>query len=267
MIIDSTLKIEAVLAAAVAANQPVVHVDYIDWNQEGIATPPQTFRVALNSTTDVTILAAPLQANNTRREPIRISIYNPDTASATVTVKTDDGTTERTLIRATMLTLESLHWEKGRGWYAVDVSGNEKTAFGNLTDWTNYTPTVTLVGGAGNTVPVYSTNTGRWMRVGKTVFVQVVLADDGGAEGAGTGIFTVALPVAVGASAPGSHYVPAGRAVNDTSRFMLYIDLAASATTASLAYWATSTSFPTLTGADQNNATRSVTLHFSYETD
>ena len=125
MILDSTLlKLEAVLAGAVAANQPEVVVDYFDYNRDGNLTKPATFRVALNSTTDVTILAAPRQ--DFVRDTQRISIYNKDTASVTVTVKTDDGTTERILIKATLLTLETLNWEKGLGWYALDANGNRK---------------------------------------------------------------------------------------------------------------------------------------------
>jgi hypothetical protein len=118
VILDSTsLKLEAVLAAAVAANQPEVTVDYVAINAEGKESAPATFRTALNGATDVTILAAPAVAG-IRLEPFRVSIYNKDTASVTVTVKTDDGT-ERIIARQTLLTLESLHWEKGVGWQVI----------------------------------------------------------------------------------------------------------------------------------------------------
>jgi hypothetical protein len=126
MILDDTLKLEAVLAAGVSANQPEVTVDYFDWNKDGVMTKPATFRVALNSGTDVTILAAPQVGFI--REPLRASIYNKDTATVTATVKTDDGTTERIIIKAALLTLECLHFEKGRGWYATDANGEIKTA-------------------------------------------------------------------------------------------------------------------------------------------
>lgn len=116
MILDPTLKLEAVLAGAVSANQPEVHVDFVDYNNEGVPTLPSDFRVALNSASDVTILAAPTLP---RREVLRISIYNKDTASITVTVKTDDSTTERIIIKKTIGTLDSLCWEKGLGWYTT----------------------------------------------------------------------------------------------------------------------------------------------------
>ena len=115
MILDTTLKLEAVLAGAVAANQPEVHVFYTDWNASGEQTPPAPFRVALNSGTDVTILAAPVA--NPIRQIEEIHIYNKDTSSVTVTVKTDDGTTERILFKGVVATLKSLCWSPNTGWY------------------------------------------------------------------------------------------------------------------------------------------------------
>ena len=142
MILDALTKLEAVLAGGVSTNQPAVHVDYIDWNNQNLPTPPFLFRVALNSSTDVTILAAP--PSNPFREILRVGIYNRDTASATVTVKTDDETTEHILIRATLLTLESLHWEKGQGWYALDANGNRKEVTASIFSSLTVTGNATL---------------------------------------------------------------------------------------------------------------------------
>jgi microcystin-dependent protein len=128
MILDPQTSAQVVLAGAVAANQPEAHVEYRDWNPQGETTKPALFRTAANSTTDVTILAAPNQGFI--REVLRCSIYNKDTASVTVTVKTDDGTTERIICKAVLLTLETLNFEMGRGWYATNASGAEKTATG-----------------------------------------------------------------------------------------------------------------------------------------
>lgn len=121
MILDTITKLDAVLAGAVAANQPEVHVTYIDWNKNGMPTRPAMYRVALNSTTDVTILAAP--EKNPVREIHRVAIYNKDTASVTVIVKTDNSTTEFIVTKVTLATLETLNFEKGRGWYAIDAAG------------------------------------------------------------------------------------------------------------------------------------------------
>lgn len=208
MILNGTLiSLQAVLAGAVSANQPECHVAYVDYSKEGNVTPPAIQRTALNSTTDATILAAP--PFNPTREVISASIYNKDTASVTVTVKTDDGTTERIIAKATLLTLEVLCYEKGQGWYALDANGNRKEAtssvFSSLTVTTgaavggaapgtggiafpatavavsdpntlddyeegNWTPTPTNL-----TVVGTPTYTGRYTKIGRLVFVTLLV--------------------------------------------------------------------------------------------
>jgi hypothetical protein len=129
---------------------------------------------------------------------------------------------------------------------------------------TTYTPTVTLVGGAGNTVPVYSTNAGRYEQIGQRVFVDVYLTGDGGAEGAGTGTFSVALPVTASASQSTS-YFPCGFFANSTAEEPIWGQIAASGTVIDFAYEDVLNNFTVMTGAEQNNATRSVRLKFNYE--
>lgn len=118
MILDPTIKLEAVLAGAITTSQPEVHIEYVVWNNDTVQAKPTTFRTALNSNTDVTILAAPIQ-QGFALEVINLAIYNKDTVSATVTVKTDDGTTERIILKRTLQTLETLHWTKSEGWYVI----------------------------------------------------------------------------------------------------------------------------------------------------
>ena len=120
MILDTTLKLEAVLAGAVTANQPEVHFDYIDYTQDGKPTAPQTFRVALNSTNDVTILASPTGISQ-RREPTYGTVYNKDTAAITVTIKTDDGTTERIIAKKTIEVGGTWQYTKLNGWFREAV--------------------------------------------------------------------------------------------------------------------------------------------------
>jgi len=127
-----------------------------------------------------------------------------------------------------------------------------------------FAPTVTLVGGAGNTTPVYSTNTGRYTRVGNRVLVDVYLTGDGGAEGAGTGVINIALPLTAGASNP-TGFFPAGYAANNVSDMHLAGQIAGGATTIQLYYWSAVTTVSYLTGDQQNNATRTIRLKFSYE--
>jgi hypothetical protein len=120
MILDPSLTLEIVLAGAVTTSQPEFHVDYVLYNKEGALTKPATFRGASNNGTDVTLLAAPQQGFIA--DVLGVSIYNKDTVAVTVTVKTTDGT-DRIIHKATLATLESLHYEKGRGWYSLDVNG------------------------------------------------------------------------------------------------------------------------------------------------
>ena len=117
MILDTTLKLEIVLTAAKTTNDMDVTVDYFDWNKSGNPTPPASYRTASNGTSDVTILAAPV--SNPVREPTKISIYNKDTASKIVIVKTDDGTTEKIEARITIPTLNAAVWEKLSGWQII----------------------------------------------------------------------------------------------------------------------------------------------------
>ena len=125
MILDRLLRLEAVLAGAVAANQPEFHIDYIDWTDNNEQTRPAPARGALNSTTDVICLAAaPANGPVAAREITSGSWYNKDTASVTLTVKTDDGTTERIIIRKVLATLETLHFHGGKGgagWYVTNA--------------------------------------------------------------------------------------------------------------------------------------------------
>jgi len=143
--------------------------------------------------------------------------------------------------------------------------GNMLADSGNSTTILKYvegtfTPTVTLVGGAGNTVPVYTTNTGRYTRIGNRIFVDILLTGDGGDEGAGTGVINVALPIAASASNPGG-YPPCGRYENGATVGYLAGLISGGGSTIRLL-------LPTgldMTGADQNNASRTIRLQFQYE--
>ena len=134
---------------------------------------------------------------------------------------------------------------------------------------TTFTPTVTLVGGAGNTVPVYTTNTGRYERIGNRIFVEVALNGDGGAEGAGTGVVNIALPVAASASIS-SLIIPIGQVANGTEEQPLYGLITANGTTLTLykqsdTAGALTSDIVTVTGADQDSTTRAINARFTYE--
>lgn len=149
---------------------------------------------------------------------------------------------------------------------AVTITGGANFGQQDLTNYTEatFTPTVTLVGGAGNTVPVYVTNTGRYTRVGRQVFAEVYLTGDGGAEGAGTGTFNVALPVTASASNPTS-YFPTGIFANGTAEDPVWGQIVGGGTTIELVYEDVLNNLVAMTGAEQSSTTRTVRLKFFYE--
>ena len=114
----TNLNLQAVLAAAVAANQPETHVSYTIYNAKGTDSKPSLYRSALNNTSDVNILAAPT-VQGTVFEVTEVIIYNKDTLPVTVTVKTDDGTTERIITKQTLNTTEALMYHVNHGWYVI----------------------------------------------------------------------------------------------------------------------------------------------------
>lgn len=132
-----------------------------------------------------------------------------------------------------------------------------------------FTPTVSLVGGVGNTTPVYTTNSGRYTRIGNRCFVSIYLTGDGGAEGAGTGTIDIAIPIAAGASQPQGDFA-AGTISNNTEELPAFGFIMGGTTSLTLKMQAdtagaVSSAVVQVTGADQNNATRAIRLNFFYE--
>jgi len=128
--LDSTLiSLQAILGGAVGASQPEVHVFFYDVPaQQKMGNEDYkgaVKRTACNSANDVTICAAPVSQNTTRCIP-SIAIHNKDNANATITIKTDDGSTEYILFKATLATLECATYEDGLGWQCYTAAGARK---------------------------------------------------------------------------------------------------------------------------------------------
>lgn len=132
--------------------------------------------------------------------------------------------------------------------------------------WTTFTPTVTLVGGSGNTVPTYSSTLARYIQIGKFIHMQVALINtSGGTAGAGTGVLNVALPVAMSANTTtDALIITAGYMSNSTTEDFLLVRPVASS--AALPLYR-SVGFTAIVGNTQNNAARSLRFAFSYEID
>ena len=105
---SSVRKLEAVLSGAIATSQPEVAVTFSDIRSDG-ARGFQTYIIALNSTTPVTICPAPPVGYTRFVETI--NVYNKDTASITVQINYDDSGTDFILFKRTLATLETLTYE------------------------------------------------------------------------------------------------------------------------------------------------------------
>jgi len=145
---------------------------------------------------------------------------------------------------------------------ATSITLGSGTALSDYVQGT-WVPILTLVGGAGNTVPVYTTNTGIYTRIGNIVYCQILLDGDGGDEGAGTGAVNISLPIVAGANTAASKGVN-GVGFNGATRYQLFAVTSASQIVASIFYWDTISSYVPLTGVDQNNISRTIGLEFSY---
>jgi len=128
-------------------------------------------------------------------------------------------------------------------------------------NWNTFTPTVTK--SAGGTVPVYSTNTGRYRTFGNLCFVDVYLTGDGGSEGVGGGFISVALPVPQGESFLNAGDVQVGYALNGGNEMILVGTV--DNETVTLSFLQTITNLGNFGGNEQDNATRTIRLKFAYE--
>jgi hypothetical protein len=183
LILTNDLTLEAVLGGAVSANQPEFHVDYFvrDNNapQQNIAwqpPKPSTLRGALNSTTDVTLISPTTGRYSTQgfvAEVTGASIYNKDTASVAVTVKTTDGSTDRIICKATLATTETLIYTKEGQWYVMTADGafkNDSITYAEST----WTPTLTFAT-PGDLSVSYAARVGQVTKIGRKVFANLYL--------------------------------------------------------------------------------------------
>ncbi len=135
LILDTTGKsLEFVLGAAVAANQLPFVAAYADHTASAF-TPAANDGVS-NNTTAVTLVAAP--AASTQRQLKYLIVENADTATATVTVRLNNGGTLRTLISVSLNPGENLQFTDGAGWQVLDAGGAVKTATASLLSGLGY---------------------------------------------------------------------------------------------------------------------------------
>lgn len=109
------MSLEVVLGGAVSTNQLPVHVGFYDVLPEVREGTQDYFgsvqRTNTNSGTTVTVCNAPQQGVS--RIVDWITIHNADSASATVTLKTDDGSTEFVVTVKTLTAGQTFWYERG----------------------------------------------------------------------------------------------------------------------------------------------------------
>ena len=128
-----------------------------------------------------------------------------------------------------------------------------------------YTPVVTLVGGSGNVVPVYSTVSGRFTQIGNRCIGDVFLFGDGGAEGAGTGEIHISLPITQNASAV-EQRIFGTYAYNSATTYIVESIIESGASTdMRFNYISVLGTESTFSGVHQNNSARQINIQFNYE--
>jgi hypothetical protein len=127
-ILDTTTRSLEFLLGGVPTNQLPFVADFADVTTTTF-TPGSNNGVS-NSTTAVTLIAAP--AASTQRQIKSIGIENADTAVATVTVRYNDNATLRNLLVTNLQPGDTLQYNDAEGWSVLTKSGERKvTAVGS----------------------------------------------------------------------------------------------------------------------------------------
>lgn len=102
IVLDSTLKsVEIALSGAVVSTQLPVTGSYVDVDQVTFGiTAASEIDTATNNTTAVTVVSAPALGKS--RQIKLLTVYNVDTAAATVTLSINNNSTLRTILKVTL---------------------------------------------------------------------------------------------------------------------------------------------------------------------
>ena len=122
---DTGTLLEFLLAGASVTALPFVtsFVEFQDVDQNVAVT---LFNGVSNGVTPVTILEPPTNDGYTRQLKA-LSVYNPNVASATVTIRLNDNATTRIIIKTILDTDDTLQYNDGEGFRVIDKDGNIKT--------------------------------------------------------------------------------------------------------------------------------------------
>src|SRR5260370_12291503 len=149
IILDATTRsVEVLLGGTITTNQLPVVASYVDVTTTTYT--PGSSNTATNNTTAVTAVASP--AASTERQVKLMTVYNADTASATLTVRYNDNATTRILVKTTLSVGDSLVYTDGEGFRVIDTNGNIKQLAGTTrlsrggTGATSFTANAVLTG-------------------------------------------------------------------------------------------------------------------------
>lgn len=121
MYLDSTLKsLEVLLGGTITTNQLVFNVAYGEVASDNSTSAPKANDGVTNNATAVTMVAAP--GSSLVREVFRVSIYNADTVSQTVTVQINDNGTKRIIVSQPLAVGYTLAYDNSNGWYVFPLA-------------------------------------------------------------------------------------------------------------------------------------------------
>lgn len=141
MKLKNTDTLEVLLGGAVATSQCPLIAAYSDIASDATTCAPNSTDGQTNNTTAVTWVAAPGSGNV--RQISYLSLYNADTASITVTVRINNGTTTRIIRKFTLNAGESIAYNPS-GFLVFSSDGSPKGSA--VTSVNGATGSVTLTG-------------------------------------------------------------------------------------------------------------------------
>jgi hypothetical protein len=124
-------KIQVVLSGAVTANQLLCIASYQDITSTGMTIPQESNQSLTNNTTAVDLVDSPSASTN--RQVVHITIYNADTASATVTVQKDVAGTDYVIIKQTLQAGSVMEWSREAGWKITESTDSPSVTFSTFT--------------------------------------------------------------------------------------------------------------------------------------
>lgn len=124
----TTDKIQVILGGAITTNQLDCIATYKDISTSAYSGSAPSL-VATNNTTAVDLVDSP--ASSTQRIVDFISVFNTDTANATVTIRLNRNGTLGVLFRCVLGVGETITYAEGRGWVVFQNNGSIKTALVN----------------------------------------------------------------------------------------------------------------------------------------